>query len=271
MKVEYILILLSPVFITAIVLERLKLKNKYSLKELCLNVSLALSHQIVDMLVMILLMPVLIWLHLNFSLFSFEVSFLAVLPAFVLQDFLYYWFHRASHQCAWLWSAHVVHHSSLHMNFSTALRQSLFYPLTGMWLFWIPLILIGYPPQFVFSLVALNLAFQFFIHTEIVPELKYIGSIFNTPRHHCIHHATNPHCIDKNYAGVLIIWDKLFGTFQTHSPNEVLVFGVNEHRYSMSFLDVVFTPWGILFNNLKKQKNVRNIIKTLFGAPLKHK
>ena len=136
MSAEYILLLLSPLFLIAIVLELIKRKESYSLKEFFLNVGLALSHQASDIIAILLLMPLFIWLHANFALFTFELNVFSVLAAFLLQDFLYYWFHRASHQCNWLWVAHIVHHSSNNMNFSTAMRQSLFYPIVGMWIIW---------------------------------------------------------------------------------------------------------------------------------------
>jgi sterol desaturase/sphingolipid hydroxylase (fatty acid hydroxylase superfamily) len=156
------------------------------------------------------------------------------------------------------------------MNFSTAMRQSLFYPIVGMWVFWLPLILLGYPPKLVFSIVAINLAFQFFVHTELGPEFKLLGQIFNTPKHHCLHHASNPQYIDKNYAGVLIIWDKIFGTF-VNSDGEAPRYGVVGYQYELSFIDIVFTPWRILLRNLKQQVNVVSAIKLLFDKPSKLK
>ena len=270
MAVEFILILLSPLFIIAIIMELLKRKNSYSIKEFLLNLGLALSHQATDILAMLALMPLFFWLHSSFAVFSFELTAFSVIAGFILQDFLYYWFHRSSHQCNWLWAAHVVHHSSNNMNFSTAMRQSLFYPMVGMWLFWLPLIILGFEPKLVLAIVALNLAFQFFVHTEMGPEFKLLGKVFNTPTHHCLHHASNPQYIDKNYAGVLIIWDKLFGTFVC-SDGEKPRYGVVGYQYDVAFFDVVFTPWRILIRNIKQQKNIISAIKLLIGKPSKLK
>ncbi|WJG09067.1 sterol desaturase family protein [Aliiglaciecola sp. LCG003] len=268
MSVEYILLLLSPLFLIAIAVELLKKRASYSIKEFSLNLGLALSHQATDIIAMLALMPLFLWVHTSFALFTFELTAFMVFCAFILQDFLYYWFHRASHQCNWLWAAHIVHHSSMNMNFSTALRQSLFYPIVGMWVFWLPLVILGFPPELVFATVAINLAFQFFVHTELGPEFKLLGKVLNTPRHHCLHHASNPQYIDKNYAGVLIIWDKLFGTF-AQFDGEAPRYGVVERHYELSFLDVVFTPWRILFKNLKQQPNLASAIKLLFNKPSK--
>ncbi|MDO6694943.1 sterol desaturase family protein [Aliiglaciecola sp. 3_MG-2023] len=265
---EFILLLLSPVFLIAIGVELRKRKQSYSFKEFSLNLGLALSHQVADILAMLALMPLFYWLHKNFAIFTIELSLGWVILAFILQDFLYYWFHRASHQCNWLWAAHVVHHSSTNMNFSTAMRQSLFYPIVGMWIFWLPLVILGYTPELVFAVVALNLAFQFFVHTELGPEFKALGKIFNTPTHHCVHHATNPQYIDKNYAGVLIIWDKIFDTFIS-SNGEAPVYGVTEREYKISFFDVLLTPWRILISNVRRQNNIFTGVKLLFKKPSK--
>ncbi|MEP4889061.1 MAG: sterol desaturase family protein [Aliiglaciecola sp.] len=268
MNAEFILLLLSPLFLIAIGVELRKRRQSYSLKEFVLNLGLALSHQATDILAMLALMPFFYWLHGKFAIFNIELSVFTLFIAIILQDFLYYWFHRASHQCNWLWAAHVVHHSSNNMNFSTAMRQSLFYPVVGMWVFWLPMIILGYTPELMLTIVALNLAFQFFVHTELGPEFKILGKVFNTPTHHCLHHASNPQYVDKNYAGVLIVWDKIFGTFVS-SNGEAPRYGVTEREYKVSFFDVVFTPWRVLFNNVRRQKSVSNALKLLFKSPSK--
>ncbi len=132
--------------------------------------------------------------------------------AFVLTDLGYYAYHRASHRVNFFWATHVVHHSSEEYNLSTALRQSWFTTITS-WLFYVPLALIGVPP-IVFALcTTLNTLYQFWIHTRAVGKLGWFERVFNTPSHHRVHHAIDPEYIDKNYAGVFIVWDKLFGSF----------------------------------------------------------
>ncbi|MCF6435904.1 sterol desaturase family protein [Pseudoalteromonas sp. MMG022] len=269
MQAEYILLALGPVFAMAILLEYHKAQAGYTFKELILNASLALSHQATDLLSLTLLMPFFHWLYQHGAIFTFELNGYTILAAFILQDFLYYWFHRASHHCNWLWAAHVVHHSSINMNFSTAMRQSLFYPMVGMWLFWLPLILLGYSPELVMTIVALNLAYQFFVHTEHAPELKWFGKIFNTPTHHCLHHAHNACYVDKNFAGVLIIWDKLFGTFVQPKSSHPPKYGVTDRLYSLSFVDVVFTPWLVLIRNMQNQPRLRDKLNLLISSPKK--
>lgn len=157
--VELILLALSPIFLLCVAVEFYKARQHYNIKDSLNNAVLALLHQGSDAIALILLMPFFYWLH-QFALFDFPFSIGSLLVGFLLQDFLYYWFHRASHNIHWFWLAHVVHHSSKQMNFTTAFRQSLLYPLVGMWLFWLPMILLGFAPAIVFAIVALNLAFQ---------------------------------------------------------------------------------------------------------------
>ena len=129
------------------------------------------------------------------------------------EDCCYYWFHRAHHEIRFLWAAHVNHHSSTHFNLSTALRQPLLTPFTGP-IFWAPLPLIGFPPWMVLTAQAWSLLYQFFLHTEIVDRLGPLELVMNTPSHHRVHHGNNVEYLDKNHAGIFIIWDRLFGSFE---------------------------------------------------------
>ncbi|XP_016123545.1 alkylglycerol monooxygenase-like [Sinocyclocheilus grahami] len=131
--------------------------------------------------------------------------------AFLGVDMGYYWFHRFAHELNFLWAAHQVHHSSEYYNLSTALRQSVTQQFSS-WVFYLPLALMV--PSYVFAVhIQFNLLYQFWIHTELVKNLGPLEWILNTPSHHRVHHGRNPYCIDKNYAGILIIWDRMFGTF----------------------------------------------------------
>ena len=133
---------------------------------------------------------------------------------FFAVDFLYYAYHRASHRVNFLWAGHVVHHQSEEYNFSVALRQSWFAQQLTEWPFYLPLALLGFPPAAFLVTLTLNTLYQFFIHTRLVRRLGPVEWLFNTPSHHRVHHAVNPEYVDRNYAGVFIIWDKLCGTFE---------------------------------------------------------
>lgn len=170
---------------------------------------------------------------------------------FFADDFCYYWFHRVHHEVRLFWASHVVHHSSQRYNLSTALRQT-WTPMTGV-PFWAVLPLLGFPPWMVFFQQGVSLVYQFFIHTERVDRLpRPVEWVFNTPSHHRVHHASNAIYLDRNYAGILIVWDRLFGTFEperervvygltsniaTHNPARVAF-----HEFAAIARDVVRDP-----------------------------
>src|SRR2546422_7727068 len=153
---------------------------------------------------------------------AFWNSWYGWLVALVFYDFCYYWLHRMSHESALLWAAHVVHHQSQHYNLSTALRQPSTDLLLG-WIFYLPLALAGVPPV-LFGIVALvDLLYQFWVHTEQIGKLGWFDRWFCSPSNHRVHHAVNDDYLDKNYGGVLILWDRLFGSFKEES--EPCVYG----------------------------------------------
>ena len=178
-----------------------------------------------------------------------ENSWLSFLLLFLLQDFFYYWFHRGSHRIRFMWASHVVHHSSERLNLSTAFRQSFTYPISGMWVFWVPIVLIGFEPELVLGSVLLSLAYQFFVHTQLVPKLGPLEWILNTPSHHRVHHAKNPEYIDRNYGGVLIIWDRLFGTFVEENDDIPLVYGITRQIHSHNPLYLTLHEWRDMFKD----------------------
>ncbi|MDH4584149.1 sterol desaturase family protein [Pseudomonas sp. BN415] len=164
------------------------------------------------------------WEHL--AIFELSASNLWVwLLAFVFYDFCYYWNHRLGHERNVLWAAHSVHHQSEEYNLSTALRQTSTGFLFG-WIFYLPMALAGVPPLVFLSVGAMNLLYQFWVHTRHVPKLGWFEWVFITPSNHRVHHAQNPVYMDRNYGGVFILWDRLFGTFQEELDEEPVIFGV---------------------------------------------
>ncbi|MCL9775866.1 sterol desaturase family protein [Vibrio methylphosphonaticus] len=245
---EWLLLLLAPAFVVMMILEyvfgqrlgRLPTSGHYSLKELVCNFSLAGLHQLSELLAGLFISYVYLSVF-GWRIFDIDMSVFTFLLLMLLQDFFYYWFHRASHRVRWMWAAHVVHHSSENMNFSTAFRQSLMYPLAGMWLFWLPLIVIGFDPKWVVFVVLLNLGLQFFVHTQWIKRLGWLEWVFNTPSHHRVHHGRNSQYIDKNYAGVLIVWDRIFGTFEPEV--ETVRYGISKPVESFNPITVTFAEW----------------------------
>jgi alkylglycerol monooxygenase len=171
----------------------------------------------------------------NFSLIDMQLAWFDAslggialwVTAALAWDFCYYWFHRFSHEISILWAAHGVHHQSEDYNLSTALRQT----STGFlfsWIFYVPLFLIGFPLEVLLVVNAGNLIYQFWVHTQLVRRLGVLDTLFVTPSNHRVHHAQNERYIDKNYGGVLILWDRMFGTFEDESSDEPVIFGVRK-------------------------------------------
>ena len=163
---------------------------------------------------------------------------------FVLDDLAYYWIHRFGHRVRWFWASHVNHHSSQHYNLSTALRQTWTGAFTLGFAFKLPLVFLGVHPVMIAVAGGFNLIYQFWIHTEAIGKMpRWFEAVMNTPSHHRVHHATNPLYLDRNYAGVFIIWDKLFGTFQPEVDSERIRYGIVKQLGSFNLLWAVFHEW----------------------------
>ena len=171
---------------------------------------------------------------------------------FVLDDLAYYWFHRTAHRVRWFWASHVNHHSSQHYNLSTALRQTWTGTIALGFVFRLPLLLIGFPPAMILFCAGLNLIYQFWFHTEAIQKCpRWFEAVMNTPSHHRVHHATNPVYLDRNYAGVFIVWDKLLGTFQPELESEKIHYGVVKQLGSFNLLWVAFHEWIEIARDLR--------------------
>ncbi len=163
-------------------------------------------------------------------------------------DFCYYWFHRLSHEVRFLWAAHVNHHSSRRYNLSTALRQSWTTPFTVMLFYW-PLALIGFDPAHILAAIAINTLYQFWIHTEAIDRVGSLEAVLNTPSHHRVHHGRNIEYLDRNYAGMLIIWDRLFGTFE---PERAAVdYGLTKNIDTYHPLRIAFHEWQAMMRDAR--------------------
>lgn len=179
-------------------------------------------------------------------------------------DFCYYWFHRASHQMNAPWAAHVVHHQSEEYNLSVALRQSSFQSLFS-WAFYIPLAVLGFPALMTYLLRAINSLYQFWIHTRLIGRMGPLEWVFNTPSHHRVHHARNVKYLDKNHAGTLIIWDRLFGTFM--KEEEEPTYGVTKALNSWNPVWANFHTWSYLYEMMRRAPRWQDKIKIWFMPP----
>lgn len=183
---------------------------------------------------------------------------------FIGVDFFGYWFHRMSHQVNALWAAHIVHHQSEEYNLTVALRQSWFQSWFS-WVFYLPLAFMGFDPLQFVTVSALNLLYQFWIHTQAIKNMGFLEHILNTPSHHRVHHGSNPKYIDKNHGGILIIWDKLFGTFQ--KEEEQVYYGITSPLSSWNPVWANFHYWVELCDTAKQSASLSDKIKVFIKPP----
>lgn len=189
------------------------------------------------------------------------------LALFVGVEFFYYWFHRASHRVRWLWATHVVHHSATRFNLSAAIRLGWTGTISGAFVFFMPLALLGFHPAAIGLVLGLGLIYQFFLHTALPIRLGLLEWVLNTPTHHRVHHASNESCLDKNYGSVLIVFDRMFGTFANAPDHEALVFGLKGRESSNNPVRIALSEWAYLWRDFRKARSIMNKAKVLFGAP----
>jgi sterol desaturase/sphingolipid hydroxylase (fatty acid hydroxylase superfamily) len=189
------------------------------------------------------------------------------LALFLGVEFCYYWFHRASHRVRWLWATHAVHHSATRFNLSAAIRLGWTGQLTGAFVFFLPLALIGFHPLAIGAMIAAGLLYQFFLHTSLDVSFGPWEWVLNSPRHHRVHHASNEACLDRNYGSTLIIFDRLFGTFASAPVAEPLVFGLKGRNATNNVFKIALGEWVRLFRDLGAARSWRQRAKVLFGPP----
>ncbi|MBP6380988.1 MAG: sterol desaturase family protein, partial [Sphingorhabdus sp.] len=203
-----------PAFILLIIIEMLwarkKAPEKYEPKDTLTSLAFGTGSTVAGALTGGLVFAMMLWLY-EHRLFDIGWAWWAWIACFLLDDLAYYVFHRSAHRVRWLWASHVNHHSSQHYNLSTALRQTWTGFIAANFIFRMPLALAGFHPAMIAFCGGINLIYQFWIHTEAVGRMpRWFEAVMNTPSHHRVHHATNPRYLDANYAGVFIIWDKMF-------------------------------------------------------------
>ncbi|HEY2872401.1 MAG TPA: sterol desaturase family protein [Reyranella sp.] len=186
---------------------------------------------------------------------------------FIGQEFCYYWYHRAAHRVRWFWASHAVHHSPNEFNLGVAYRFGWTGKLAGNSLFFVPMIWLGFMPEAVFATLSLNLLYQFWLHTEWVPKLGWLEVVLNTPSHHRVHHASNAEYIDANYGGVLIVFDRLFGTFIAERDDLPCRYGLTTPLVTNNPIRIAFHEWLKLASDVRKARSWRAAIGTLFGPP----
>jgi len=186
---------------------------------------------------------------------------------FFLDDLTYYSFHRANHEVRLMWAGHVSHHNSQYYNYGTALRQGVGERVIK-YLFWCPLALLGFDPVMIVTMMSLSLIYQFWLHTETVDRMPaWFEWLFNTPSHHRVHHASNVRYLDRNHAGVLIIWDRLFGTFSAEVPEEPVRYGLTRNIDSFNPVTASFGEYISIARDIRRSSGWHDALRYLFLAP----
>ena len=241
--------------------------GSHDLKETAASIATAIGNQLMRP-VAALLVALPLYVAYQFRLFDIpSTSVAALIVLFVLVDFVEYWFHRTAHRVRLLWATHAVHHSATSFNLTAAVRIGWTSPLSGVAFFFLPLAFVGFNPLAIMAMLVLNLFYQFFLHTEHAPRLGALEWVLNTPTHHRVHHAANTACLDKNFAGVFIVWDRLFGTFAAAPNGEQLRYGLTPSPPSQNPLTVNFFEWRRLLRDVRQARGLRRRLKVLFGTP----
>ncbi len=263
-----ILIWAIPIFGITMLLEwRLTMRKEvtgYRAKDSAANITMGLGNLAIMFGTKALSFGVFLLLF-QYRLFDLPASawwvWLLLIPC---DDFFYYWYHRAGHEVRLFWAAHVNHHSSTTYNLSTALRQSWTGPLVG-WIFWIPMPLLGFHPLMIVMAQSISLLYQYWIHTELIEDLGPLEWVMNTPSHHRVHHGSNTRYLDRNHGGILIIWDRLFGTFE---PERVRpTYGLRTNIESHNPIVIAFHEWQAMLRDVRKAETWRGRLGYLFAAP----
>jgi sterol desaturase/sphingolipid hydroxylase (fatty acid hydroxylase superfamily) len=236
-----------PVFIVSMIVEmfmiRAGARGDYDWRDTGTSLAMGFGNTFAAVLFGASIVGLGVWLS-QFRIIDIPATWWSLALCFVGEDFFYYWFHRSAHRVRWFWASHVIHHSSQHYNLSTALRQTWTGFFSLSFAFRLPLFLIGFPPEMILFCAGLNLVYQFFIHTEAVKTLPFgLEWWLNTPSHHRVHHGTNARYLDRNYGGVFIVWDRLFGTFEAERDDDPVRYGIVRNLATFNPVWVAFHEW----------------------------
>jgi len=271
-KIPNLILYAIPFFIVTVIVEGYIIYKKepanYNLKDAIASISMGIGNLVSNVLSKIWVVFVITYLYENFRISTIPFAWWSWLLILFADDFCYYWAHRFGHESRFFWASHIVHHSSKKYNLSTALRQT----WTGgffSFIFYITLPILGFHPLMIFTQMSISLLYQYWIHTELIYKMpKWFETFFNTPSHHRVHHGSNPLYLDRNYAGIFIIWDKLFNTFQPELQNEKVNYGLTKNIDTFNPLKIAFLEWAAVFKDIFKAKtSVTNRLKYLIKPP----
>jgi sterol desaturase/sphingolipid hydroxylase (fatty acid hydroxylase superfamily) len=261
-----------PFFIVSVIIESLVLYKKspssINIKDTFASLAMGIGNVISNLLSKLFVVFIITFLYENYRISTIPFVWWSWLLILFADDFCYYWAHRIGHESRFFWASHIVHHSSQKYNLSTALRQT----WTGgffTFIFYVALPIIGFHPIMIFTQMSISLLYQYWIHTELIDKMpRWFEQFFNTPSHHRVHHGSNPLYLDRNHAGIFIIWDKMFGTFQPELKNEKVVYGLTSNIQTYNPVTIAFHEWKAVFKDAFTQNtSMLNKVKYFIKPP----
>ncbi|EAY26712.1 sterol desaturase family protein [Microscilla marina] len=237
--------------------------DRQRLKEMGASVWVFLFSFLTEKIGNVLFFASFFWLA-NLITWQLPVNSFTVIATLLFVDLLYYWEHRLEHEVRLLWGYHSIHHSSPIYNYTTALRVS-FFDNFVTWVFYLPAVLLGFHPVVILLAIGVMLMYQFWLHTELIGKMGWFGKVFNTPSHHRVHHGSDEMYLDKNYGGILIIWDKLFGTFQPEIKKPT--YGLTEQINTTHPVKVHLYEFNQILKDVRKASNVKEAKAYLWNKP----
>jgi sterol desaturase/sphingolipid hydroxylase (fatty acid hydroxylase superfamily) len=264
--VQLALLLLIPLEI--LVASTARVRAEYELRDTLANIAMSVGSIFFWGMYSGIFMAA-VWFAYRHRLADVPFSAWSFVVAFVLEDLRYYLWHRISHRSRWFWASHVIHHSSQHFNLSTNLRQSWTSQFSGLILMNVPLAFLGFHPSIVALAFTVNLLYQFWIHTETIDKMpRWFEWLLNTPSHHRVHHASNARYLDANYAGVFMIWDRLFGTFVPEQAEEPPRYGIVKNLGTVNPIRIALHEYvAIARDQASRGLTVRQRLGYFFGPP----
>jgi sterol desaturase/sphingolipid hydroxylase (fatty acid hydroxylase superfamily) len=256
----------APIFLVLILAEALigawENKQLYEKRDTLANLALGVFGLAAGLTSKVITFGIFLWFH-QWAVRETGTTVLEFIICFCVSDLIAYGFHRLGHECAAFWAVHSTHHTSEKLNFSTGVRLAFHHPFR--FIFWLPMTFF-FSPDMMVIVESISFIYQFFLHTELVGKLGPLEWVFNTPSHHRVHHASNPQYLDKNFAGSLIIWDRLFGTFAEEM--EKPVYGTVEKFRSHNPAKILFGGWIKLFHQARNAGSVVRALKVMLGKPV---
>ncbi|MBS1748233.1 MAG: sterol desaturase family protein [Bacteroidetes bacterium] len=273
LREQWLIFISTPIYIFIIGLElllsHLQHRKAYTLKDTVTNLYLMLLNSGIDLAFRIVYIAILQFVFIR-AIMQWHNPFLYWFILLISEDFIYYWLHRFDHEIRFFWATHVTHHSSEKLNFSVGFRSSVFEPMYRF-IYFIPLAWMGFKPLDIAFMYSATQIWGILVHTEMIGKLGWLEYIFVTPSHHRVHHASNPKYLDKNMGMFLIIWDKIFGTFQAELPKEkyqTIKYGLTKNLENPNAINIVFHEWKQMWKDVfQKGISLRDRLGYLFGPP----